>query len=153
MAQRLGTVLLSAICLALVLPGLTFQDPISFIGRLKWNYTRYEENLWVREYKNTTLAAIYTDHERYLVTEFGETEVFEQVLPQMPRIVSSIAEIKGTWKLCLQMLQEKEYDDIRQSAREIIRITTQSMNIIFSSTDQQLYLDYLKKVSRWTKKI
>lgn len=39
-----------------------FTDPISVIGRIKWNYTTYEENLWTRRYKNTSLEQIFDDH-------------------------------------------------------------------------------------------
>lgn len=39
-----------------------FDDPISVLGRIRWNYTAYEENLWTRLFKNTTLEQIYLDH-------------------------------------------------------------------------------------------
>lgn len=43
-----------------------FDDPISLLGRIRWNYTSYEENLWTRTYKNTTLQQIYLDHNEYI---------------------------------------------------------------------------------------
>lgn len=43
-----------------------FDDPISLLGRIRWNYTSYEENLWTRTYKNTTLDEIYKDHRRFI---------------------------------------------------------------------------------------
>lgn len=45
-----------------------FDDPISLIGRIRWNYTAYEENLWTRSYENTTLEEIFTDHNAFIET-------------------------------------------------------------------------------------
>lgn len=39
-----------------------FNDPISIFGRIKWNYTKYEENVWTREFSNTSLEQIFEDH-------------------------------------------------------------------------------------------
>lgn len=43
-----------------------FDDPISLLGRIRWNYTAYEENLWTRSYENTTLEEIFNDHNRFI---------------------------------------------------------------------------------------
>lgn len=43
-----------------------FDDPISLLGRIRWNYTSYEENMWTRQYKNTTLEQIYHDHNEFI---------------------------------------------------------------------------------------
>lgn len=45
-----------------------FDDPISLLGRIRWNYTAYEENLWTRSYENTTLEEIFNDHNRFIET-------------------------------------------------------------------------------------
>lgn len=45
-----------------------FDDPISLLGRIRWNYTAYEENLWTRSYENTTLEEIFTDHNAFIET-------------------------------------------------------------------------------------
>lgn len=43
-----------------------FHDAISKIGRVKWNYTMYEENLWTRQYENNSLEQIYKDHSDFI---------------------------------------------------------------------------------------
>lgn len=45
-----------------------FDDPISLLGRIRWNYTAYEENLWTRSYENTTLEEIFSDHNGFIET-------------------------------------------------------------------------------------
>lgn len=56
-----------------------FDDPISLLGRIRWNYTAYEENLWTRSYENTTLEEIFADHNRFIETinkVFDASDVF-----------------------------------------------------------------------------
>lgn len=56
-----------------------FDDPISLLGRIRWNYTAYEENLWTRSYENTTLEEIFNDHNQFIETinnVFNASDVF-----------------------------------------------------------------------------
>lgn len=59
-------ILIALVAFSLCVHG--FDDPISVIGRIRWNYTSYEENLWTREFKNTTLEKIYRDHAAFIDT-------------------------------------------------------------------------------------
>lgn len=65
--MRLGSCEIFAfVAFALSLSVRAFDDPISVIGRIRWNYTSYEENLWTRQYQNTTLEQIYRDHNEFI---------------------------------------------------------------------------------------
>lgn len=126
----------------------SFHDPISILGRLKWNYTHYEENLWVREYTNRTLDEIYAAHESYFRSEFGETNLLKlEIVPMKHRIINAIVDVKKTWKLQAKLLDEKRYDEIRESAESVVLNTKVSMNSLLSATNQEFYFDYFVKVS------
>lgn len=63
--------LITVFCVILAVFSLNvcaFDDPISLLGRIRWNYTAYEENLWTRSYENTTLEDIFSDHKGFIET-------------------------------------------------------------------------------------
>lgn len=59
------TVILLAVLL-MHLNVFAFDDSISILGRIKWNYTMYEENLWTRQYRNVSLEQIYKVHTDFI---------------------------------------------------------------------------------------
>lgn len=120
----------------------SMRDPISIIGRLKWNYTQYEENLWVREYTNRTLNEIYIAHEPYFRIIFGETDLLTTTsVPMKHRLIDAFMTIKRTWSKMGILLQQQRYDEIRTAADSIVLNITISMNAILSPTNQENYFD------------
>lgn len=68
-----------------------FDDPISVIGRIRWNYTQYEENLWTRQFKNTTLEQIYRDHAAFISTINKVHETTDNFYPTINETVTNAA--------------------------------------------------------------
>lgn len=127
----------------------SFLDPISIVGRVKWNYTHYEENLWVREYTNRSLEQIFTAHEAYFQKNFGETDLLtSKAVPLRHRLVDALLNVKETWRRQGLLLQQHRYDEIRATADEIVINITLSMSAILSPTNQEQYFEYFMQVNR-----
>lgn len=63
--------------IALVSNISAFEDPISIIGRLKWNYSMFEEKLWSRELNITEYAKIFWEHQSFIrkINNFSDMNV------------------------------------------------------------------------------
>lgn len=66
MSAPFGKIIAFTVLISLQLNVFGFHDAISKIGRIKWNYTMYEENLWTRQYENNSLEQIYKDHSEFI---------------------------------------------------------------------------------------
>lgn len=60
------------ICFLSVTCVLSFDDPISLVGRMKWNYTNFEQNLWKNNVTNRNLTQIYVRHVPFFAFKFNE---------------------------------------------------------------------------------
>lgn len=78
----------SILCLSVC----AFDDPISLLGRIRWNYTAYEENLWTRSYHNTSLDQIYNDHNTFIKKI---NRIFSTIDPFYPTFNGSTGSLKN----------------------------------------------------------
>lgn len=89
MCRSLCGILIVLVAFSLSVQG--FDDPISVIGRIRWNYTQYEENLWTRQFKNTTLDQIYRDHAAFINTINKVHDSMDNFYPTINETVTNAA--------------------------------------------------------------
>lgn len=147
-----------------------FDDPISILGRIRWNYTAYEENLWTRSYENTTLDQIYNDHNRFIETinkVFNASDIFYPILngttssvlinnadivdeylinpyhvPVLRDVVVSNAQVFNYWSKFTN-LSSNILDVLMDDAIPTLQT---ALNTFWNSSNTLVYFDFLQKV-------
>lgn len=150
-----------------------FDDPISLLGRIRWNYTSYEENLWTRSYKNTTLDQIYSDHNAFIETinnVFSSSDAFYPILngssgsiknavvvdaflinpyhvPVLNNVVISNAQVLDYWSKFSNLSSSPNASNILDLLMDDAIPTLQTaLNTFWNSSNTFVYFDFLKNV-------
>lgn len=152
-----------------------FDDPISLLGRVRWNYTSYEENLWTRTYKNTTLDEIYSDHNKFIKTInefFNESDPFYPTfnestsygslknavvvdaflnnpyeVPVLSDIVILNAQVQDYWLKFSNLSSYNVSDVLDVLLDDAIPTLQTALNTFWNSSNTVVYFDFLKNVS------
>lgn len=129
----------------------SFHDPISIIGRIKWNYTKYEEKLWTLDFKNTSLMTIYKDHEPFLYRSIGESDqnsfqLTPDIIPNVSSVKNATFFVNRTWNEYAQWLRHEEYDVINTTASDYIPQLEEAMNRLWNESDKKNYFEYFHNV-------
>lgn len=153
-----------------------FDDPISVIGRIRWNYTAYEENLWTRQFKNTTLDQIYRDHAVFIDTlnkvhestenfypTINETAVDSSKklsvlvdaflinpyhVPVINSVIQSNIQVAEYWLKFANWSAFNASNMLEVLTDDAIPILQTSLDTLWNSTNTVVYFDFLKNVSR-----
>lgn len=150
-----------------------FDDPISVIGRIRWNYTSYEENLWTRQFKNTTLEQIYRDHSTFIdainnvyndIDSFYPTinasaldaiknkPMIESYLinpynvPEINSVILSNKHVAEYWRKFANWSSFNETDMLEVLTDDAIPAIQSSLDTLWNSTNTVVYFDFLKNV-------
>lgn len=161
---------------ALILSVHGFDDPISLIGRIRWNYTSYEENLWTRQFKNTTLDQIYRDHAVFIDTinkvhestekfypTINETAVNSKKLsvfvdaflinpyhvPVINSVILSNAHVTEYWLKFANWTAFNASNMLDVLTDDAIPTLQTSLDTLWNSTNTDVYFDFLKNVRRY----
>lgn len=148
-----------------------FDDPISVIGRIRYNYTSYEENLWTRLFKNTTLEQIYRDHSVFIdsinkiydgtdnfypskmvtnsttkVSMNGTHSVNPFHVPEIESVIDSIANVAVLWSKFSDWSSLNASNKLEELTIEAIPILQTSLGTLWNSTNTAVYFDFLNNV-------
>lgn len=137
-----------------------FDDPISVIGRIKWNYTKYEENLWNFEYSNTTIPLIYRQHIPFLLLTIGAknggliAHNATEFIPFVPSVYNATVHVDKVWDTYANFsrwFSNKRIEaEIISAIDEIVGLE-EAMAIVWNKTSTQIYFDYFQKVRIFTR--
>lgn len=161
--------------LSVMLSVCAFDDPISILGRIRWNYTSYEENLWTRQFKNTTLEQIYHDHNDFINTINKGYDINDRFYPTInaSAVVGSIKQVPIVdaflinphhvplvHDVILANVQVEEYwtkfsNWSSYNATNMLDVLTDdaiptlqnTLDIMWNATNTAVYFDFLKTVS------
>lgn len=150
-----------------------FDDPISVIGRIRWNYTSYEENLWTRQFKNTTLEQIYHDHTIFIntinkvhaitdsfyptINETATNSTNKQPLidafvinpyhvPVISNVILSNAHVAEYWSKFANWSAFNTSNMLEVLTDDAIPTLQTSLDTLWNSTNTIVYFDFLKNV-------
>lgn len=150
-----------------------FDDPISVIGRIRWNYTSYEENLWTRQFKNTTLEQIYKDHSVFIqsinsvyndsdsfyptinasvVESFKNKPIIDSYLinPYNVTVISDVIlsnqNVADYWLKFGNWSSFNATNMLEVLTDDAIPTLQSSLDILWNSTNTVVYYDFLKNV-------
>lgn len=155
-----------------------FDDPISLLGRIRWNYTSYEENLWTRTYKNTTLDDIYSDHNKFIDTIsglFNESDQFYPIfnestsygslrnavvvnaflinpydVPVLSNVVILNAQVEDYWSKFSNLSSYNVSNVLDVLIDDAIPTLQTALNTFWNTSNALVYFDFLKNVSDFT---
>lgn len=159
-SRAICIVVVSAIwCSSLV---FGFDDPISVIGRIKWNYTKYEENLWNSQYANTSIPLIYRQHIPFLLQTIGVEETTliahnaTDYIPFVPSVYNATVHVDKVWDVYQNF--SRWFSNKRIEAEIISTIDEipgleNAMNAMWNKSSTQLYFDSFRKVRKVQLKI
>lgn len=130
----------------------SFNDPISIVGRTKWNYTNYEENLWTREYMNTSLTTIYQAHAAYFArtADVKSENIFTQMpsaLPLNSEIFNATILINNIWNGFAESIHDEKYALINSTASFLIPALQRAQEVLWNENSTRAYLDFFENVS------
>lgn len=135
-----------------------FDDPISVIGRIKWNYTKYEENLWNFQYNdpNTTIPLIYRQHIPFLLQKIGVengsliVHNATDFIPFVASVYNASVHVKKVWETYANFsrwFSNKRIEAEIISAIDEIPELEEAMNSMWNKSSTQIYFDFFQKVS------
>lgn len=150
-----------------------FDDPISLLGRIRWNYTSYEENLWTRTYKNTTLQQIYNDHNQFMGlmnSVYDPSDTFYPIfnastsinkntaivdafvinryrVPVINSVVVLNAQVGDYWSKFANWTSFNTTNMLDVLTDDAIPILQSSLNTFWNQSNTNVYFDFLKNVS------
>lgn len=132
-----------------------FDDPISLIGRIKWNYTKYEENVWNSEYTNTTIPLIYRQHIPFLLEVIGAkngsliAHNATDFIPFVPSVYNATIHVDKVWEKYANFsrwFSNKRIEAEIISTIDEISGLEQAMYAMWNKSYTQIYLDFFRKV-------
>lgn len=149
-----------------------FDDPISVLGRIRWNYTSYEENLWTRQYQNTTLQQIYEDHSEFINLinrNYDNSDYFYPIFnvstdalkitpvvdaflinPHYVPVISSVitlnAQVGDYWSKFSNWTMFNSSNMLDVLTDDAIPTLQTSLNTFWNATNTAVYFDFLKNV-------
>lgn len=161
-----------AFCALSVIVG-AFEDPISLFGRIRWNYTSYEENLWTRAFKNTSLDQIYLDHSDFIEAINKAYEIKDNFYPKLntsydvtkngpivdaflintynvpgiSSVVLSNVHVADYWSKFSNWTSFNATNMLDVLTDDAIPTLQSSLDTLFNSTNTNVYFDFLKNVS------
>lgn len=140
-------------------PCFGFDDPISVIGRIKWNYTTYEEHLWDAEYyKNTTIPLIYRQHIPFLLQTIGDGSaslIARNATDDIPFVSSvynatiHVNQVWNTYANFSRWFSGKRIEAEVISAIDEIPGLEHAMDSLWNKTSTQIYFDFFRKVNEF----
>lgn len=168
------TILIAAICA--IFNVNAFDDPISVLGRIRWNYTSYEENLWTRQFKNTTLEQIYQDHSVFIDAINKVYDVNDRFYPiingsanfssirQIPfvdaflinpynvpivhDVILSNAQVEEYWEKFANWSSYNTTNMLDVLTDDAIPTLQNALSTMWNTTNTVIYFDYLINVSQ-----
>lgn len=170
--MRFGTCEIIAL-VAFSLSVCAFDDPISVIGRIRWNYTSYEENLWTRQFQNTTLEQIYRDHNEFIDkinSAYNDSDSFFPVVntsavdsiknrpvidsylinpyhvPAIQDVVLSNEQVTEYWAKFANWSSYNTSNMLEVLTDDAIPALQTSIDALWNTTNTDVYFDYLKNV-------
>lgn len=132
-----------------------FDDPISIIGRIKWNYTKYEENLWNSDYSNTTILQIYRQHIPFFLQTFDVknnsliAHNATDFIPFVPSVHNATVHVDNVWETYANFsrwFSNKRIEVEIISTIDEIPGLEQAMNSMWNKSSNQIYFDYFRNV-------
>lgn len=136
---------------------LGFDDPISVIGRIKWNYTKYEENLWNFEYSNTTIPLIYRQHIPFLLQTIGVENSSlialnsTEYIPFVASVYDATVHVDQVWEKYANFsrwFSNKRIEAEVVSSIEEIPALEEAINSLWNKSTGQIYSDFFRKVRK-----
>ncbi|XP_031627540.1 uncharacterized protein LOC116343553 [Contarinia nasturtii] len=146
-----------------------YDDPISILGRIRWNYTQFEDNLWTRQYKNTTLNEIYVKHSEFFTAinnvyngsecfypTFNATTVKKGTpvdiinpyhVPEIASVIQSNADIEEYWSKFANWSTVNASNMLEVLTDDAIPILQNSLDTLWNSSNTDVYFDFLKNTS------
>lgn len=137
-----------------------FDDPISVIGRIKWNYTKYEENLWNSQYSNTTLPLTYRQHIPFLLQTIGvenSSLIAHNATAYIPFVASvynasvHVDKVWETYANFSRWFSNKRIEAEIISTIDEIPGLEEAMNSMWNKSNTQIYFDYFRQVRTFSK--
>lgn len=165
------TIILFAM-LSMQLKAFAFDDSISVLGRIKWNYTMYEENVWTRENITTSLEQIFSDHtdfidrvnQVYNVTDgfyptINNASIVEYLpanatnldnrfhVPVIPSIIIANANVNYFWKKFSNWTHFKESNMLDVLIDDAIPSLQMAAKLFWNSNHTDIFFGFLKNVN------
>lgn len=158
--------------LSMQLSAYAFDDTISVLGRIKWNYTMYEENLWTRQYRNASLEQIYQDHTDFIervnqvydVSEYfyptvnatsivdflppNATDIGNRYhVPVVPSAVIANANVNYFWRKFSNWTRSKESNMLDVLIDDAIPALHSASKQFWNDSTTDVYFGFLKNVN------
>lgn len=149
----------AAVVLLLASSVSTFDDPISFIGRVKWNYTNFEEALWNIGFENTTIPQIYRQHVPFFLAQIGNnvslfpTNLTNSTndLPKMVDLWNATNHVNKVWNVYANFSRwysTKRVEAEIVSSIDEIPALEESMKRLRNDSYQRIFFDFFQYVSQ-----
>lgn len=149
-----------------------FDDTISVLGRIRWNYTSYEENLWTREFKNTTLEQIYQDHDAFInainsiynandsfyptINASADSAINTPIVytivnnpyrvPEIGEVIQANAQVNEFWSKFSNWTTFNTSNMLDVLTDDAIPALQNSLDVMWNSTFTVVYFNFLKNV-------
>lgn len=176
MQATISSISIGLVLLCVILSVRAFNDPISVLGRIRWNYTSYEENLWTRQFKNTTLEQIYNDHNVFIdainevydaksdrfyptLNDSAEFRSIKQIplvdaflvnpyrVPIVHDVILSNAQVEEYWAKFANWSSYNATNMLEILTDDAIPILQNALGAMWNTTNTVVYFDFLKDVS------
>lgn len=134
---------------------LSFDDPISLIGRVKWNYTNFEQNLWKNNVTTLNLTQIYVRHTPFLAFPFEENvfdfgNLTDPNLPFIEDFFNATKFVGNVWSeyanLSRWYLEQRSKAEITSIAARTYELES-AMNRLQNDNHHRIYFEYFQFVS------
>lgn len=135
-----------------------FEDSISIIGRLKWNYSMFEEKRWSRELNITEYADIFWEHQTFIqkINRFSDIIVFSSgnfsldnmdYMTTFDSVTASKNTISDYWKQFSNLTTINVNDSSLNSFIDgAINALNSSMKNVWNETAISLQFEYVMNV-------
>lgn len=134
---------------------LSFDDPISLIGRVKWNYTNFEESLWKYNVTSLNVTQIYRYHIPFLVQKLGENgfdlgNSTDSVVPFQPEFNNATKKVDEVWELYSNFsrwyLSKRVESEVVSISHETEALEA-AMNTLQDDSYRRIYFEFFQFVS------
>lgn len=176
MQATISLISIGLVLLCVIFNVRAFDDPISVLGRIRWNYTSYEENLWTRQFKNTTLEQIYIDHNVFIdainkvydakidrfyptLNDSANFSSIKQIplvdaflvnpyrVPIVHDVILSNAQVEEYWAKFANWSSFNATNMLEILTDDAIPILQSALGTMWNTTNTIVYFDFLKDVS------
>lgn len=156
--NKMKEIVLITCLIALASNICAFEDPISIIGRIKWNYSMFEEKLWSRELNISEYAEIFREHQIFFrkINNFSDKIVFSsedfssdnlKYMTTFDSVSESKRIISDYWKQFSNLTTININDSATNSfISEAINALNLSMVNVWNETAISIQFEYLMNV-------